>query len=120
MAAKKIAPKKPVNKSKFVRSLPRTMPGADVVKKAKAAGITISLAYVYGIRAKSKTKRNMGSTPTGKRGPGRPPKSATVAVAGNGSARTRRSAGGLEAEIERIVEAKVAELLKARLGALFG
>ncbi len=112
---KKTSPKKkPVNKSAFVRSLPRTMPGADVVKKARAAGINISLAYVYGIRAKSKAKG-----PGARRGPGRPPKVAAVVAAGNGGV-ARRGAGGLEAEIERIVEAKVAELLKARLGMLFG
>ncbi len=110
-AKKKTTPKKPANKSAFVRALPRTMPGADVVKKAKAAGINISLAYVYGIRAKSKPKG-------ARRGPGRPPKSAAT---GNGAtSRGAGSSGGLEAEIERIVEAKVSELLKARLGTLFG
>ena len=59
MAAKK-SPKqkavlngKSVNKSAFVRALPATTPGAEVVAKAKAQGIKISLAYVYGIRAKA-------------------------------------------------------------------
>ena len=120
MAAKKTPSKKPVNKSKFVRSLPRTMPGVEVVKKAKEAGIKITIGYVYSIRAKSNATRRKGSTPTAKRGPGRPPKVAIVN--GNSRAATRRggSSGGLEAESERIVERKVSELLKGRLGALFG
>ena len=120
MAAKKTSPKKPVNKSAFVRSLPKTMPGADVVKKAKAEGINISLAYVYGIRSKSQAKKRptastAATAPMAKRGPGRPPKLATAS--GNGGA---SSSAGLVAEIERIVEQKVQALLKARLGALFG
>jgi hypothetical protein len=43
-------------------------------------------------------------------------------VNGNSPAATSRggSSGGLEAESERIVERKVSELLKGRLGALFG
>ncbi len=122
-AKKKTSPKKPVNKTKFVRSLPKTMPGAEVVKKAKEAGIDISLAYVYGIRSKSharKRKSAPGSPiPPARRGPGRPPKSAACTGSGSTPAGAGRSSG-LEAEIERIVEAKVAEMLKARLGALFG
>ena len=118
MAAKK-SPKKPLNKTAFVRSLPSSMPGAEVVKKAKEAGLAISIGYVYSIRAKSHSKRKGGTAPAAKRGPGRAPKSATMNN-GNGSTSTPRSAGGLVAEIERIVEAKVSELLKARLGALFG
>jgi post-segregation antitoxin (ccd killing protein) len=114
--------KKPTpNKSAFVRSLPATMPGAEVVAKAKAQGINISLAYVYGIRAKSKAKTRKGGT-VATRGPGRPRKDAAAPAmrGGNGaSAAVHRASGGLEAEIERIVEAKVSELLKARLGALF-
>jgi hypothetical protein len=113
MAAKKTSPKKPLNKTGFVRSLPSSMPGAEVVKKAKEAGLQISLAYVYSIRAKSK-----GKPKTANRGPGRPRKPSTLS---NGpSAAGNRSPGGLVAEIEAIVERKVHELLKARLGTLFG
>jgi hypothetical protein len=133
MAAKKKSStkpsaKKPINKSAFVRSLSASMPGADVVKKAKEAGISISLAYVYGIRSKTNGKRPKSAaksassvpaaSPPAKRGPGRPPKSA-AATNGNRSTATRGT-GGLEAEIEAIVERKVTELLKSRLGALFG
>jgi hypothetical protein len=120
MAAKKTAPKKSLNKTAFVRSLPTSTPGAEVVKKAKDAGIDITLGYVYSIRAKSKTK---SSGP--KRGPGRPPKSpvvsapalrAPVTLASRGNGRSH----GLEEAIEAIVERKVTALLKDRLGALFG
>ena len=104
-----------VNKSEFVRSLPSTTPGAEVVAKAKAQGIDITLGYVYGIRAKTNAKKRGGGAP--KRGPGRPPKAALHSAV-NGSASGRGSAG-IVSEIERIVEAKVAELLKARLGSIF-
>ena len=40
------------NKSAFIRSLPRSMPAAEVVAKAKAAGLTLNDKYVYNIRAK--------------------------------------------------------------------
>ena len=45
-----------VSKSAFVRSLPSSMPGAEVVAKAKAEGLDIGLAYVYGIRSKAKAR----------------------------------------------------------------
>jgi len=118
MAAKRVTKKPVVNKSAFVRSLPSTMPGAEVVTKAKAQGIKISLAYVYGIRAKSKAKRRRGGSATAGRGPGRPRK-VDAATNGASTAAAPRTVGGLVAEIERIVEAKVAELLKARLGSIF-
>ena len=69
MAAKKDTKKSTINKSAFVRALPATMPGAEVVAKAKAQGIKISLAYVYGIRAKTKAKKRGGRS-AAKRGPG--------------------------------------------------
>jgi len=119
MAAKKKSPaKKAMNKTAFVKSLPASMPGAEVVKRAKAAGLKISVNYVYSIRARSnpKGKRKAKGAPTAaappaKRGPGRPP--------GIAAAVNERGAGGLEAEIERIVERKVSEILRARLGTLF-
>jgi hypothetical protein len=117
MAAKKTSAKKPLNKTAFVRSLPASTPGADVVKKAKEAGLDITLGYVYSIRAKSKT-------PGPKRGPGRPRKTALATMPGArpvAAASVRSSNGhatGLEAAIEAIVERKVAALLKDRLAAL--
>jgi hypothetical protein len=123
MAAKKTSKKAPsINKSAFVRSLLATMSGAEVVAKAKSQGVKISLAYVYGIRAKSnasKAKSGLGALAPVKRGPGRPRKTLAVSTAARSPKPEARSVGGLIWEIERIVEAKVAELLKARLGAIF-
>jgi hypothetical protein len=106
--------KKTVNKSAFVRSLPATLSAQDVVKAAAAKGIKLSDKFVHTIRynakksaAKKRTHGGIGPAP--KRGPGRPRK---LASSGAGN--------GIEAEIERIVEAKVNVLLKERLGALLG
>ena len=127
---KKSAPKKSVNKSKFVRALPRSMPAKEVVARAKAAGITLTDKYVSTIRynAKVSARKKGGTTRVvavhaagalpARRGPGRPRKSASNG-AGNGG-RTAASSGTLEAVIEAIVERRVAEILKGRLGALFG
>ena len=119
---KTASPKKPpMSKTAFVKSLPASLPGPEVVKKAKEAGLSIGLNYVYSIRARTNPKRKrQAAQPAAaapvKRGPGRPPKSASN---GNNSSGVR-NAGGLEAAIEAIVERKVTELLKQRLGALFG
>jgi hypothetical protein len=59
-----------VNKSAFIRSLPRTMTAKEVVAKAKAQGLSISVPLVYIARAAAKKK-------AGKRGPGRPRKDAS-------------------------------------------
>ena len=121
MAAKKPSSKNPMNKTAFVRSLPSSMPGAEVVKKAKEAGLKISVGYVYSIRAKTHAKRQSSAPAAAgapaKRGPGRPPKSSPST---NGGGKKNRTAGGLVAEIEAIVERKVTVLLKQKLGALFG
>jgi hypothetical protein len=116
------AKKPPMSKTAFVKSLPASMPGPEVVKEAKEAGLSIGLNYVYSIRARTNPKRKRKAVPTAavaapvKRGPGRPPKSASN---GNGSSGVG-NAGGLEAAIEAIVERKVNEILKGKLGALFG
>lgn len=125
---KKSSPNKTVNKSKFVRSLPRAMPAKEVVAKAKAAGITLTDKYVSTIRYNAKVSaRKKGGTKSlaaapvegalpVKRGPGRPRKSPP-----NGAFNGRTaSSGGLEAAIEAIVERRVAEILKGKLGSLFG
>jgi hypothetical protein len=115
--------KKPISKTAFVKSLHASTPGAEVVKRAKAEGLNVSLNYVYAIRTRLNAKRKPKAAPTAaaapaKRGPGRPPKSASN---GNGSGGVwNRSAGSLEAAIEAIVERKVNEILRGRLGALFG
>ena len=106
MAAKKKSNDMTISKTQFVKNLPSTMPAKEVVEKAKAAGVKLSVAYVYSIRSHSKT----GSTAPRKRG--RP----------FGSVNKSASRGGAESElyrlIERIVEEKVNQVLTARFGAL--
>jgi hypothetical protein len=55
------------SKASFVRSLPRSLTAKEVVKKAKAAGIKLSTAYVYVLRSKA----GGGSKAKGRK-PGRP------------------------------------------------
>jgi len=124
MVLKRSSTVKRMNKTTFVRSLPSSMSGAEVVKKAKEAGLKISVGYVYSIRAKGHAK-SRSSAPAAaaspaKRGPGRPRKSPSSTEGNGSSAIANRTAGGLVAEIEAIVERKVTELLKRKLGALFG
>ena len=110
--ARKLDPK---SKAGFVRSQPVSMSAADVVKAAKAKGIKVDTGYVYKVRGSKKKRAKSARTAA------KAPTAAVVASSGNGSpSRGVGSSGGLEAEIERIVERKVGELLKARLGALFG
>jgi DNA-binding CsgD family transcriptional regulator len=45
----------PKSGAAFVRSLPRTMPAAEVIEKGKAVGVKLSAAYVYTARARSST-----------------------------------------------------------------
>ena len=84
MAAKKAAKK--ITKTAFILSLPRDLPAAETVEKAKAAGIKgLSETYVYKIRSKTKTA---GSPKKGKPGP-KPKgklKSAPKKKGGHGSA----------------------------------
>jgi hypothetical protein len=71
MASKKTASKK-VNKSAFVRSLPATMPAKDVVERAKAQGVKLTVAYVYSIRTAAKLgarRLARGDAPAGGRSP---------------------------------------------------
>lgn len=67
-AAGKAPAGKAVNKSAWIRSQPATTPAKDVVAKAKAEGITLSIAQVYTARSTAKKK---GPTAKGgrKRGP---------------------------------------------------
>jgi hypothetical protein len=48
-------PKKPANKTAFVLSLPRDIPAAEVMKRAKAQGIELTDKYVYNIRASARS-----------------------------------------------------------------
>lgn len=74
-----------VNKSAWIRSQPPALSAKEVVEKAKAEGITLSLAQVY--TARSTAKRQGGATrgapAAGRRGPGRPKAAATSAVSGD-------------------------------------
>jgi hypothetical protein len=63
---KKRAAKRTTNKSAFIRNLPAETSAADVVAKAKAAGLTLTPAFVYAVRSKSK-KAKSGSAPQGAR-----------------------------------------------------
>jgi hypothetical protein len=87
------------NKSAFIRSLPRSMPASEVVKKGKAAGMSFSDKYVYTIRSKGPK--------AGKRG--RP----------KGSGRKARASGGAGAQqfVDLAIELGLsrAEALLARL-----
>jgi hypothetical protein len=51
MAAKKSSKH---SKAAFVRALPSTLSAAEVVEKAKAAGISLEVGYVYNIRSTAK------------------------------------------------------------------
>jgi hypothetical protein len=53
MPKKKTAAKKP-NKSAFIRNFPAGTPAAEIVQKAKAAGLKLSTAFVYAVRSKAK------------------------------------------------------------------
>ncbi len=46
--------KPPKSKAAFVRSLPSTTPAKDVLKQAKALGLSLSINYVYNIRGAAK------------------------------------------------------------------
>jgi len=54
------------SKAAFVRGLPSTTPAAEVVKKAAAAGLKLSPAYVYVIRSKSSSKRKRAPAARGR------------------------------------------------------
>ena len=57
-----------VNKSAWIRALPRTMSAKDVVDKARGEGIKLSIAQVYTTRSAAK-KQGMGGAPKRGRAP---------------------------------------------------
>ena len=74
-----------VNKSAWIRSQPGSLSAKEVVDKAKAEGIQLSLAQVYTARS---TAKKQGASPNGgrapgRRGPGRPKGSGASAVSGD-------------------------------------
>jgi hypothetical protein len=50
-------PSKKPSKSAFIRSLPPSTPGAEVVARGKAAGLKFNVNYVYRIRSLANGKR---------------------------------------------------------------
>lgn len=70
-----------VNKSEWIRSQAETLSAKDVVEKAKAAGITLSLAQVYTTRSVAKRAQNKP------KGPGRGRRAALPAEVSAASAR---------------------------------
>jgi hypothetical protein len=61
MAAKKDGKR---SKAAFVRALPATLSAAEVVERAKAAGIPLEVGYVYNIRSSSKALGKRGGSRT--------------------------------------------------------
>jgi hypothetical protein len=86
------------NKSAFIRDLPANLPAKEVVERAKAAGLKMSVAYVYSIRtaAKANARKSGGSAP-----PAAP--RGRVAIAVNGHA----SGGGKVEDLLRAVAAEI-------------
>jgi hypothetical protein len=93
---------KKVNKSAFVRSLPTSMTAKEVVAKAKAQGITLSVPLVYIARRKTKPA-------AAKRSLGRPRKNSAAAVAVSGV----ESSG-----VENLLRAAAAEIGLSRAMAI--
>lgn len=83
--SKKGASEKTPSKTSFVLGFPRDMPAAEVVVKAKEAGIPLTDKYVYNIRASA---RAAGKTAKKKPGP-KPGAKRKASGAGNGSVESR-------------------------------
>jgi len=58
------AKKTPVSKSEFIRMQPAALSAAEVVEKAKAAGIKLRSQLVYNVRGSSKAKRGAAKKPS--------------------------------------------------------
>jgi hypothetical protein len=107
VAPKQQATNKTSNKSAFVRDLPRHMPAKEVVAKAKARGMRITIAYVYSIRTAARVAAEKRS---GERAPGpRNARAEDLLRAVAAELGLSRAIAILEGE-----KAKVAELLGAR------
>jgi hypothetical protein len=91
-----------INKSAFVSDFPASMSAQDVVEAAAAKSVKLTKRFVHTIRSPAKG------------GPCRPRKTGAAPTSGSTVGK------GLVAEVERIVEANVNALLRARLGALLG
>jgi hypothetical protein len=121
MAAKKNTQNK--SKASFVRALPAGLTAAEVVEKAKAAGIKLDVGYVYNIRstAKSSNKTARGEHAGKANGNGRRPKAngATAARSpDSASAETLLKAVG--AELGLAIAIRILEAERSRVRAVLG
>jgi len=107
------------NKSEFIRSVPKDVKPAEVVKLAAAKGISITAGLVHTVRSQLKKKGVESLAPTAKR-PGRPPsahKSPAPAPVGGSSDRERQLVAlAVDVGLARAVE--LIEGLRARIGEL--
>ncbi len=94
-------PPKRVNKSALIRSFPATTPVSEVVATMKKRGVEVSPNVVYAVRSISRRPK------TPKSPNGHTPKIARASTS-----------SGLVVEIERIVEAKLREMLSGKLSDL--
>jgi hypothetical protein len=96
------------SKADFIRGLPVTTPAAEVVSRAKAAGISLTPQYVYNLRARANVKSSAAVGPVVKRGPGRPPRSPSAVAASPRVA--PMGTNGQLGDIEAVLRAIGAEL----------
>lgn len=89
---------KPQSKTAFVLSQPAGLSAKEVSAKAKAAGLTITEAYVYTIRSSAKSKAGMP-----KRKPGRP-KGSKNAPKGGAAASVSSAVGSLKKAEAQLLE----------------
>jgi hypothetical protein len=97
------------SKSDFVRNLPQDMPAKEVVAKAKADGIKLSIAQVYNIRSTSKRRGKVAKVSR--------PAGATASVA-RATTDTSDSEGRLRKLIAEVGLARARQVL-AEVGAAF-
>ncbi len=106
--------KKPLNKSDFVRSFPDTVPAGDIVKAAAEKGIVITRLHVNNVRFAARKKLAKANAPS----PAPHSNAATDAAVAAPSGLSGDEESLLTKAIERMVEQKLEELFKRRLGDL--
>ena len=104
-----VSTKLPKSKATFVRGLPASTPAKDVVKQAKALGLSLSINYVYNVRGAAKMtakkKRAAAKSPT------------VITVANGGASRGSTSAENLlKAVASEIGLGRAIELLQGERG----
>lgn len=115
MPRKKTNHKPKINKSAFVRGLSATMPANEVVQKARAAGIKLTIKHVYVIRSKAKVAKGK----RGHRGAGRPSIAAVTAPAATVGMDTAFASLALDIGLVQ-ADALVARLRRAAHAAALG